>query len=36
MSQEMNTNAKRNNERHQFTIKVTGKVDVLLSFKDDF
>ena len=36
MTQEINTLAKRNNERHQFMIKVTGVLAVLTSLKDDF
>ena len=36
MSQETNTVAKRNNERHQFMIKVTSTSEVLTGFKDDF
>ena len=36
MSQETNTVAKRNNERHQFMIKVTGVLAVITSLKDDF
>ena len=36
MQKETNIVSKRNNEKHQFMIKVTGVLAVLMTLKDDF